>query len=99
MTGAMAAPPAPPASCVPPAGSAGAPAPGRLKCRSHRRRSFMKALAAAVALTALLALPAQAQKGANLQARTSGDLAELCGANPKDALGDAKINFCHGFAQ
>ena len=59
----------------------------------------MKALAAAAALTALLALPAQAQKGTNLQARTSGDLAELCGANPKDPLGDAKINFCHGFAQ
>lgn len=59
----------------------------------------MKALAATVALTALLALPAQAQKSVNLQARTAGDLAELCGANPKDPLGDAKINFCHGFAQ
>ncbi len=47
----------------------------------------------------LLALPAQAQKGVNLQARTAGDLAELCGTNPKDPLGDAKINFCHGFAQ
>jgi hypothetical protein len=61
----------------------------------------MKAsLAAAAALTAaLLALPAQAQKSVNLQARTAGDLAELCAANPKEALGDAKINFCHGYAQ
>ena len=59
----------------------------------------MKALAAAVALTALLALPAQAQKSVNLQARTAGDLAELCGANPKEPQADAKINFCHGFAQ
>ena len=60
----------------------------------------MKFLAAIVALTALLlALPAQAQRSASLQARTAGDLADLCAANPKDPLGDAKINFCHGFAQ
>ncbi|MEJ0018355.1 MAG: Rap1a/Tai family immunity protein [Acetobacteraceae bacterium] len=60
----------------------------------------MKAIVPAVALTALLlALPAQAQKSVNLQARTAGDLAELCAANVKEALGDAKINFCHGFAQ
>ena len=50
----------------------------------------MKVVAIAAALTAvLLALPAQAQKSVNLQARTAGDLAELCGANPKEALGDA----------
>ena len=47
----------------------------------------------------LLALPAHAQRGVNLQARTAGDLADLCAANPKDPLGEAKINFCHGFAQ
>ena len=28
-----------------------------------------------------------------------GRTAELCAANPKDPEGDAKINFCHGFAQ
>src|SRR5689334_16483121 len=60
----------------------------------------MKHLAPAVALTvSLLALPAAAQKGAALQARTAGELAELCAASPKDPLGDAKINYCHGFAQ
>ena len=60
----------------------------------------MKRLASAVALIlSLLALPAAAQKGAVLQARTAGELAELCAANPKETLGDAKINFCHGFAQ
>jgi hypothetical protein len=60
----------------------------------------MKSLAPAVTLTAvLLALPALAQRGVVLQARTAGDLAELCAANPKDPQGDAKINFCHGFAQ
>ena len=53
-----------------------------------------------LALTAvLLALAAQAQRALNIQARTAGDLAELCAANPKDPQGDAKINFCHGFAQ
>ncbi len=30
---------------------------------------------------------------------TAGDLADLCGANPKEAASDARINFCHGFAQ
>ena len=62
----------------------------------------MKSIAplAAIALTATaLALPVQAQRAAPLQARTAGDLADLCGTNPKEALGDAKINFCHGFAQ
>ena len=60
----------------------------------------MKSLAGIVALTALLfVLPAHAQRGVSLQARTAGELAELCGTNPKDPLGDAKINFCHGFAQ
>lgn len=29
----------------------------------------------------------------------AGELAELCGANPKDSAADARINFCHGFAQ
>ena len=60
----------------------------------------MKSLAGIVALTALLfALPAHAPRSTILQARTAGELAELCAANPKDPLGDAKINYCHGFAQ
>jgi hypothetical protein len=60
----------------------------------------MKFLAPRVALIAiLLAPPTHAQRGVNLQARTAGDLADLCAANPKDSQGDAKINFCHGFAQ
>ena len=60
----------------------------------------MKFLAPMVAVTAiLLAVPAQAQRAVVLQARTAGDLAELCAASPKDPQGDAKINFCHGFAQ
>jgi hypothetical protein len=34
-----------------------------------------------------------------LRVRTAGDLAELCGANPREPAADAKINYCHGFAQ
>jgi hypothetical protein len=34
-----------------------------------------------------------------LQARTAGDLAALCAAAPGSPGADAKINFCHGFAQ
>jgi hypothetical protein len=60
----------------------------------------MKFLIPIAALTVIVfTLPAQAQRNAILQARTAGELAELCAASPKDPLGDAKINFCHGFAQ
>jgi hypothetical protein len=34
-----------------------------------------------------------------LQARTAGDLAALCATDPSSPGADAKINFCHGFAQ
>lgn len=47
----------------------------------------------------LAAMPAHAQRPLTIQARTAGDLADLCGANPREPQGDAKINFCHGFSQ
>ena len=62
----------------------------------------MKSLApiAVLALISVLpALPAQAQRPFSAQARTANDLADLCAANPKEPQGDAKINFCHGYAQ
>ena len=60
----------------------------------------MKSVAPIVVLAAiLLALPARAQRALDIHVRTAGDLADLCGANPKDPTGDAKINYCHGFAQ
>jgi hypothetical protein len=34
-----------------------------------------------------------------LHARTAGDLAALCGTDPASPGADAKINYCHGFAQ
>jgi len=43
--------------------------------------------------------PARAAEPINLNVRTAKDLAELCGAAPRSAGADAKINFCHGFAQ
>jgi hypothetical protein len=49
--------------------------------------------------SAVLTDGAWAAKPIALHARTSGELAELCGANPKDPAADAKINYCHGFAQ
>jgi hypothetical protein len=60
----------------------------------------MKPMAVLIAATAVLfAVPSHAQRSVSLQARTASDLADLCATNPKDPLGDAKINFCHGFAQ
>ncbi len=54
----------------------------------------MKLLAPAVALTvSLLAVPAAAQKGTTLQARTAGELAELCAASPKDPQGRCQDQF------
>ena len=54
----------------------------------------------AVALLALTLLPAaHAARTTNIRARTAGELAELCAANPNQQLGDAMVNFCHGFAQ
>ena len=59
-----------------------------------------RTLAVAAALTVMLSgLPAVAQRAVSLQARTAGELADLCAANPKEALGEAKINYCHGYAQ
>jgi hypothetical protein len=63
-------------------------------------KSVAPIVAPVVALAAVLfALPAQAQRTLDIRARTAGDLADLCGANPRDPQGDAKINYCHGFAQ
>jgi hypothetical protein len=36
---------------------------------------------------------------ANFDARTTGDLVELCTATPDSAIGTAAVNFCEGFAQ
>jgi hypothetical protein len=56
-------------------------------------------LALACVLASLSASAAWAAQPLTLRVGTASDLAELCGTNPKDPAADAKINFCHGFAQ
>jgi len=62
---------------------------------------YMRLFVLAGTVMALGALPvaSQAQRAIDLHARTAGDLAQLCAANPRDGRGDAEVNYCHGFAQ
>src|SRR5277367_4608866 len=56
-------------------------------------------LAAALLLAARLATgPAHAQ-ATGPHVRNAGDLAALCGADPREAGGAARVNYCDGFAQ
>ena len=50
-------------------------------------------------ISALIVGSAHAAEQVSLHARTAGDLAALCGATPKEPAADAKINYCHGYAQ
>lgn len=59
---------------------------------------FVAALLAVTVSSALVS-NALAAQSISPHVRTAGDLAELCGATPKEAAADAKINYCHGFAQ
>jgi hypothetical protein len=63
------------------------------------RLSFAAFLATSLAVAAGAPLPSQAAQGVSLHADTAGELADLCAANPREPAADAKINFCHGFAQ
>jgi len=47
----------------------------------------------------LLSASGRAAETIDLRVRTARDLAALCAAPPNTAGADAKINFCHGFAQ
>lgn len=58
------------------------------------RLAFLAALAVAA-----LAVPAHAQRTIALHARTAGELADLCTVSPRQPASEAKINYCHGFAQ
>jgi hypothetical protein len=60
----------------------------------------MKYVFAAMAgVWALMGSCAWSAQPLTLQARTAGELAALCAANPETPGADAKINYCHGFAQ
>jgi hypothetical protein len=54
-----------------------------------------------LAALAFVALPlsAHAQRSIGLHARTAGELAAMCSVNPHEPAAEAKINYCHGFAQ
>jgi hypothetical protein len=86
-----------------------------LSARSKRRRAtgqppgcglfwmgdfWMKRLLAIVFLANGLSLPAaSAAEPLTIRTNTAGELAETCAATPRQPGADAKINFCHGFAQ
>ena len=60
----------------------------------------MKSLVLALVATCIaLPLTAHAQRPIDLHARTAGELADLCAASSREPGGDARINYCHGFAQ
>ena len=53
----------------------------------------------AVLLTASLSVHTAEAQAISLHARTAGELADMCGADPRSATGPAKLNYCSGFAQ
>ncbi len=55
--------------------------------------------AALLAAGLAIAPEAQAAQPISLRANNAGELADLCAPNPREPGADAKINFCHGFAQ
>jgi hypothetical protein len=60
----------------------------------------MKTFHALVVLAScMITTAAWAAQPISLHARTAGELAELCGPNPKEPAMDAKLNYCDGFAQ
>ncbi|HUB13569.1 MAG TPA: Rap1a/Tai family immunity protein [Acetobacteraceae bacterium] len=60
----------------------------------------MKPLVLPLAVACLaLPLAAHAQRAVELHVRSAGELADLCAANPREPGADARINYCHGFAQ
>lgn len=60
---------------------------------------MMRPIALVVAGAALCLATARAAEPINLRARNAGELAGLCGASPREAGADARLNFCDGFAQ
>ena len=56
-------------------------------------------LAVPAVVVPALVVPAWAAQTASFRAKTAGELADLCGAAPGSTAADAKINYCHGFAQ
>lgn len=64
-----------------------------------RPHAMILLLVPALAAGLWAARPAAAAQPISLRAGNAGELADLCVPNPKEPGADAKINFCHGFAQ
>jgi len=62
-------------------------------------RVFVTALLLQALAAPAIVASAQAAEPINIRTNTAGELADACAANPKEAGADARINFCHGFAQ
>jgi hypothetical protein len=56
-------------------------------------------LAFAVLASGLALTSAQSAQQLSIRTNTAGELAELCGTDPRSPAADEKINFCHGYAQ
>src|SRR5262245_59481713 len=54
---------------------------------------------AVVTLALLMPSAADAATEANFDAKTTGDLVELCSATPDNGVGTAALNFCQGYIQ
>ena len=59
----------------------------------------MKLLCLVAVAGLVLPAAAHAQREIDLHVRSAGELADLCAANPHAPGADARINYCHGFAQ
>ncbi len=62
-------------------------------------RILALALLALVLPQGLPAPSAWAAEPISIRTNTAGELADACATNPREPGADAKINFCHGFAQ
>jgi Rap1a immunity proteins len=76
----------------------------RLIRTAARHHATGECLMKTVLVLALLAAGAAASgacaaEGVAIHTDTAGELADTCAANPRQPAGDARINFCHGFAQ
>jgi Ssp1 endopeptidase immunity protein Rap1a len=67
----------------------------------YRMKTFfaLALLASGVVVSGAATQTAWAAQPIALHARTANELAELCGANPREPAAEAKVNYCDGFAQ
>lgn len=63
------------------------------------RPLILTPLATALIAATFATTPARAAAPIALDAHNAGELADLCAPNPREPGADARINFCHGFAQ